>query len=637
MADAPAAPPWVFQQPALIVQEQITAMSDRADDALALSAATTKALGSIEIQTETTAPPTVDFPNPPGTQIARPDAPQIRNFGTVSDYVEPEFALPTDILTQLDTILASIPTVAQFVSPIGSIVIPSPPPPIDTSGKPDHPAFIDVPIPDDPGVPIVDMDALLAINLPTPLLLDFPDYVDSDATFEGTAVDTVLHWTEPTYTSVLADPLKTTINAMLNGDFAMPPVVLDMILSQAREEEDDVAQKAYEEAFETFASRGWGMIQGPLVEQINVAREQNQMAGLTRIRDVLTKSAQWEIDNLRSAVVQGVTYEGLLIGQFENVAKRVFDAGKARLDSDVAMYQQFVALFNARQAGRQVQVAIFNAKLGQINTRLEAWKAQLEEERLKGTLNENTARIFATRVEAAKNIVAIFSARIEGAKVKSEINKNIIDGYKADVEAYSATLQARKVVFDAYESQMKGVEAQGRIVEAYSRAFAATMEAQSALANVKVSAIRGKVEAMGFATQKFTAQSNGERDKVTSQATAIDAKARAFGADVQRYSAELGANTEETRLAITVAESRLRNNLAYYETRVREYDQSMSRMIEKGRIIVQALTATGQINSNLASGAMAAMHVQASLSGSGNAGTQWSTQSSYSENHNFEE
>jgi hypothetical protein len=637
--DPPPAPPWVFQQPADIVIEQIAAMSDRADASLALANATTVALGNVNIQTESTAVPQIEFPNIPSTSIKNPDKAQVLNLGTIDPYVDPSFDLPTDILAQLDRILASIPTVATFESPISNLFIPAPPPPIDTSGRPDRSAlqFVPVTVPNDPGVPVVSLGPLLDITLPVPLNITFPDFVDSDSTFQGTAVDTVLHWVEPTYTTVMGGPLKDTVVAMLGGSFAMPAAVMDAMFSQSRQQEDQTAQKSYEESFELFASSGWGMLTGPLIEQVNVAREQNQLAVNEKARDILQKSAQWEIDNLRAAVQSGVTYEGMLIQQFENTAKRVFDAGKARLEADTQMFGHYVSLFNARQAARQVQVAILNAKLGQINTRLEVWKATLAEEQLKGTLNENTARIYATTVEAAKNLVSIFSIRMEGAKVESEINKNIIDGYKADTESYASLMSARKTVYDAYESQMKGVEAEGHIVEAYARAFAATVEAQSALANVKVQVVRGKVESLGYATQKFVAQSTGERDKITSQATGIDAKARAFTADVQRYSAELSHNTEETRLGVTVAEARLRNNLAYYETRVREYDQSLNRLIERARIIVQALTATGQINAQLAAGAMAAMHVQASLSGHGQAGTSWSDSFSYNENHNFEE
>lgn len=635
--DPPATPPWVFQQPAGIVQSQIDLMNGRADAALTLASTSISQLEATNLGTDSSSVPDFQMPDIPGTSIARPTDPKVLNLGTVDAFVTPTFTVPTAILDQLESLIAGLPAPGSWVNPIPTLNVPQPPAPIDTSGQPVHPDLIDVPVPDTPAIPIAQMGALLQINLPAPFTFDEPEIGDAEASFTGTPVVTVLGWHEPTYTPQVLNQVVATVQAMLTGSFSMPAGVLDMLFDQGREAEDDTAQAAIDEAGIKWAARGFSMPPGMLVDEVRRAGETNQFQSNARIRDGISKSAQWEIDNLRAAMSTGTAIEQMLMTQFNNVAQRGFDALKARLDADVSMYQQYVALYNADISKQQLLVAFVNAKIAIINVRLDAWKTQLEEEQLKGTLNETTAKIFATQVEAYKGVIQMFQATVDAAKIRSDINKNILDGYKSDVEAFGQLLTARKVVFDAYEAEMRGVEAEGRVVEASARAFAATMEAQSALANVKVSAIRGEIEAMGYATQLYTAETNGERDKITAQATVIDANARAFSADVSRYSAELQGNTEEVRLAITLAEARLRNNIAYYETRIREYDQAMSRLIERGRVVVSAITAAGNMAAQLASGAMAAMHVQASLSGSGNASTSWGNNYSYSENHNFED
>ena len=634
--EPPAPPPWVYQQPASIVQSQIDAMSERADSSLAIANETIAELQTIDVGGEGAAPPAFAFPAPPGSVISRPEQPSLRDFGAIDSFQTPNFTLPNTILSQIDALIASLPNPGEWESPIGDLHIPAPPAPIDTSGLPTRPALTDVVLPPEPAYQIPQLDPLLAINIPAAPALEFPEFTDTSVVFQGTTVNTVLAWSEPTYHPLLQNELVTTIRAMLQGDFVMPAIVEAMLFDRERSREDQSALTATQQAFDTWAGRGFGMPPGMLVEQVNVIQQGNQLAANERARDILTKSADWEIANLRAAISDGIQYETVLIGQFNNVAQRTFDAARARLDADIQMFQAYVSLFNAQQQARQIEVAIVNARIQIVQAKLEAWKTYLQGEQIKGQLNETTSRIYSTKVDALSKIIDIWKTRMDGARILSEINKTRIDAFKSDIDAYAARLQAEKTRFDAYDSQMRGVESQARIVEASARAFAATMEANTAHANVKISAIRGKVEALGVATNQFIALTGAERDRISAQAAAVQARASAFSADCSRYSAEIGANTEEARLGVTIAESRLRNHLAFYDTRLREYDQMQNRTLDRARIVVQALSSAGTMSSQLAAGAMSAMHVQASLSGNGSASTSWSNSYNESKNTNIE-
>lgn len=630
-------PPWVYQQPASIVIDQIDKMSDRATSSLDLAQSVMNELSGITLDPESAAPPDVQFPTIPGSNIARPDKPSVMALGNVDPFDAPVFTEFQSLYDQLDAVVAGLTPPGDFEPSVDGIVIPAPPSPIDTSGLPVRPELTDPTIPDAPEFTIPTLDTLLALNLPTFVMPTFPVFEDMAVEFDGAEPNPVLTWVEPQYQSTMLNELTARIRACLAGGTGMTPEIEAALFDQARAREDTTALKRTQEATATWAGKGFMMPPGMLVEQVNAVQQENQLNANDRARDVLAKSAEWEQQNLREAVQQGIALETQLINQFENTAKRAFDAQRIRIESEIALYQAHVSLYNARQAARQVLVAVFQARMQEVTARLDAYKAQVDAELAKAQVNESIVRAYSARIEALKSIVSIFQARIEAAKVQSDMEANRVQMYKTDVEAYSASIDADKKRFDAYEAQVRGEAAKATIIESEARAFAATVEAQTSNGNVKIAAIRGKIDAITAAVGKFTAETGAERDKIGAQATAIQAKAQAFSADAQRYTAELGANTEETRLAITVAESRLRNQLAYYETRVREYDQSMNRLIERGRVIVSALAAAGNMAAQLSSGAMSAMHVQASLSGSGNASTGWSNSYSYSENHNFED
>jgi len=622
-------PFYPYDDAAALVKTQIDLLNERADSTLDVANAAITELSNIQLPDDAT-PPEYRLDGVNNPSIVRPTSPATNLFGEVGTLEEPDLDTFQDLFGQLD--MLAIP---DYTPPITTLDIPNPPSPIDTGGAPSRPVPNDVTVPDDinpaiPGAP----DELQINDIATPGI-NLPTFADIDVQFEGNEVNTVLSWAEPTYHSDTLDALRATILRWLAGGTGMTLEVEATLFDRARDKLDTTALQAEQNAFDTWASKGWAMPPGMLTEQVNVAQQQAAQGANDLAADILTKSAEWEQENMRQAVTQGIAEEGMLIQQFENVAKRIFDASKARLDADVQLFGQFVALYNAKQTGRQILVSIFDAKLKAALAPLDVMKAELEAEQLKGQINETRARVYATKMEAVKAIVSIFQARVEAAKAKSEVEKNKIDAFKADVEAFAAILTARKTAFDAYDSQMRGETAKGQIVEAYARAHAATVEGINGTNNAKINVVRARIEALGAGVNKYTAKLTAQRDIIGAQGEAVKARASSFSADVQRFSAEIGMNTELARLVQQLTELRLRNNLAFYEIKQKAYDAAMSRALQRTEIAEHGLAAAGGMAAQLAASTMAAGHVQASVSGSGSASSSGSVSTSF--NHNFDD
>lgn len=626
MAELPQPNFPVYDRPASIVEAQIDAMSERADAALGVANQAIAALSMVEFPPEMGAPNfslgNIDLPN-----IEDPAPPSTLAFGEIDDFNAPGFQTLDDLLAGL-TDLATIP---EFEPGVASINVPPTPAPIDTSGAPTRPTIAEITVPDDPYVEIPELEPFVELNIPTFTMPEFPVFEDVPVVFEGSAPSTVIQWAEPVYASEVLDDLKREIRRCLAGGTGMTAAVEAALFSRARSRETAVGLRRQQEAFDRAGARGFDMPPGAAFADQHAVQEEVALKELDLSREILAKSAEWEQENLRNAIVQGVALETVLINQHENLAKRVFDAAKTRLEGELRLFDSFVTLFNAKQSARTVAVEVFKAKTGEIQIRLDAYKAQLEGEATKGQINEVRARAYAARVDAMRNIVAVFEARVQAVKARSDVERAKIDLYRGDIDAYAARLNARKVEFEAFGEIVRAEAAKAGIVEANARAFAATVEAISSNNNVKIAAVRARADVILAAVQKFQALLQAERERIASQATAITARAQAFSADVGRYSAQLQRGTEEARLRVTLAEARLRNNLAFYEIRVREFDQLQSRLVEKTRVQVGAISAAGGMASNLAAGAFSAMHVQASLSGNGSA----STSSSYSRSDNY--
>lgn len=622
-----------FDRPATQVESQMSFMSGRADEAINVAYDVIAKLGDIKFEQEPPAPKAelepVEIVPPVG--VEKPNGGL--SFGEVHQPGEPsEFdawgklgVSEQDFGMDIDPFDPKSPTMKTINDPE----------PLDASGKPERGDFGDVVIPD--RVEVLDplMGDMVDISVPE---FDFPEiapFSDEAPTFEEARPNTNLVWSEPEYASELLDDTTSRVRAWLQGGTGLPAAVQQALFDKARSREVDTAKEATEAAFDTWAARGFSMPPGMLVEQVNVAQEKSRLAQNTLEREILIKSAEWEIENLRVAVERGIALETVLINKFSNSAQRIFEAAKYRVEADVSLFNAMVSLFNAKSSAYQVAATVFKVNVEAQLAKLEAYKAQIEGEKAKGQLNEQTVRVYEAKLKAIASRVDIYKAQMEGAKIESDVIRGKIEAYRSDVEAYAAKVGAEKTRFEAYEAQLKGEAAKANSLEAEANAYAATVRANEAKANLKVKYVEAKISAMGADVSNANSKIELEKARVSASAEAISSKARVYAADVSRYSEEIKASGMASESATKILEMRLRNNLAYFDAAIKEYDAKMGRLLEQSKLVVEGLRSAGQYTAALAQGAMSAIHLNASMSASGAASSSSSYQNSFQEIHNY--
>jgi hypothetical protein len=617
----------LYERPYNLVHDQIGQMSGRADDALHTAQDAIRDLLNIPSPIGNTTPPRFDIPNPqptapsgPKNDPKRPDYHPLTGIGIPN--LEDGQALIAGSLESADG-------VPVFTPPFTTLNIPNAPAPIDTSGLPESPLLAPIVLPDAPSLPSVDLGDLLAIRIPTFAGLNLPTFTDVAPVFTDLDPDKVLAWTEPVYVSTGLTDLKATIHRMFQGGTGLTPEIEQALFDRTRARVDIDGERKVQEASATWAGKGFEMPPGMLVEAVDAEREQNRLNAMATAREILVQAAQWEIENLRQAVTQGIALEGSLIAQFNNVAARGFEAAKYRVEADIAVYNAKVGLFRARMDAYQIGATVFEARIRGELAHLEAFKGEIEAQQAIGQVNEQTVRVYQARLAGLASLVDLYKARVGSAQVLADVGRTQIEGYRARVQAYGERIGADKTRFEAFTAQIAGETAKVGLIEASARAFAATVQGYEAKANIKVGNVKARVESMQAATARFIAQVEAEKARVGGDTEIVRSQAAEFTADVQKYVADLGDATEQKKLDITVTESRLRNNLAYYEIQVREYDQALTRLLEEMKVRVEALKTVASATAQISAGAFAAMHVSASMTGAANVSDQYSRQDQY--------
>ncbi len=608
-----------YDRPYTIVNSEINDMANRADRAIELARSIISQLAAFNVQISGGPPNlSLDFVDPAGQATIAPPDPT--RFGEIGDIRVPALT-PLDV-GGLDGIEIDP---GSFEAPY-ALQRPEAPPPIDLSGQPTRPDFGDVTIPAfDVDVSVPPLQGLDEIVVPA---FEFPTLPVFNATapeYDIAPPVTELQWSEPVYESEVLDDVKARVRAMLSGGTGLPPAIEAALFDRARARDDVASMKAEQDAVDAFAARGFDMPPGMLVKQLDAVREDNRLKAAANNREILIKATDVEIENLRFAVTQGIALEQLLINAFQNAAQRAFEAARFRVEADIRLHDSLVTAFNARQTAYQVEAQVYETRLRGELAKLDAYKAQLEGLKVRGELNQQKVAIFNALIEAMRGRIQAYVSRVEAAKAQTDVIRGRIDAYRADIQAYTERLNAQKVAFDAYESAVRAESALAQGNEAAARAFAATVQAQESAANVRIRVIQARIEALQAGVQRFTALLQAEQARVGAQRDVVQATAAAYGAEMQRYSAEIGRDTAGRQLEISRQEANLRAAISYYEINVRQYDAQLQRVIEVARLQQAGLDSAGRAAAQLAAGAMAAINVGASISGSASVSSNDST------------
>jgi len=507
--------------------------------------------------------------------------------------------------------------IPDFRSSINSLNIPGPPPWTAPGAAPERPTTGDVVLPDSPLLVMPQMPALVEINVPSFGGLTLPTFSASAPEFEATALPGILQWSEPTYHPEILDEVLGVIRTLWSGGSGIPPAVEQAMIERALSREDMIANREIDSVAEEFSLRGFTMPTGMQAARTDQMRQDLALKKLSLNRELTIKFAEWQIENIRFGVQQAIAAENVLVNIFLNSAQRIFEAAKFQIESQLNIYNAQVTLFNARMNGYQIEASVFDTLVKAELSKIEVFKAEIEAEVARGQINEQKVRTYTAQIQALQTEVEIYKARMQGAQVQSDVIRNQIEAYKADVQAYGERIQADKVRFDAYESQVKGEAAKAGIIDAEARAYAALVQGKSSAADIDVKRAELIIQKNRSLVEAYIADLDAEKVRIQSQSAVIQSGAQAYIADTQRFAAQAQAETTKAQVQVAAKEAELRTNVSFYQAQVQAYIGNMEQLIRQAGLVIDALKAAGQISSTLAAGAMAGVHVGATLTGSG--------------------
>ena len=340
------------------------------------------------------------------------------------------------------------------------------------------------------------------------------------------------------YASQLMDNLKATLNARIQGGSGIVPAVEQQIWDRARDRETQLALAREQEVMRGAEALGFPLPSGVLAGQLADARREylDKLSGLSR--DVAIKQAEMEQANLQNSIQSALQLESVLLEDTYKLELLAVEVAKSTADNAIAAHNAALEHFKALLAGYQAYASAYDTVVKAELSKVEVFRALLAAEETKANINKSLVDRYKAEIEGRMAAVEIYKARVGAAQTLVELERTRIQAGGEQVRAFVATVNAETAKADLYKAQVGAESAKVEAVGVLARAYGAKVGAQAERARAEVAKFQAQVAAKGL-------EWDGWKAKLSAATARVEAAARTSSVMVDGY--RMGASAAEAQ------------------------------------------------------------------------------------------
>lgn len=517
-------------------------------------------------------------------------APVEPNMDAYSDYVPP-----------------AAPAVPMPVAPVGVTPV------LDEIDAPDRPVYV-----------LPDVPTLLELDLPDAPVITIPAFDAIRPTFQyDVPEDGDLAYVETEYSSELLDEMRSVIGSMMQGNYGLPLTVEQALFDRARAREDRLSRKQVMEVAEDMSARNLVEPNGILAGRLREVRAENREKGHALNRDLAIERAKEALEGVKSAITQGMALEQVLIQQNESRNERALKVAMYVRDFSINRLNAQIGIANLQSQMYATDAQVWRQRIEGELSKLEAFKAQIDAQRLRGEINSDLIDQYKAQFDAIRALSDIYRSDVEAAKAKGDLNLQKLEAAKLVLQKYSTEVEGWSKLWDGYKSQVDAAQGRVRFAEALAGMFATRMQAYKIKGDVYAQEAQMKLANNGQLLSVFQAKLANAAQDLQGQMAALDAAVKQHEARTRLYQAEGDiAQAESAALdrAVSLKNEQERNRT---DVALRQADMGIQQMLKIGEIMVEQLKARAQALAQLLASSQSGVNLAASISGSGSASSAW--------------
>lgn len=440
-------------------------------------------------------------------------------FSTLPDVIVPDFTKDAPILTIPQTPDSTLP-IAPTAPSISDPVIPTAPEIV----FPDAPVItgLDLPIPPSIEIPVFDT------TLP-----DNSDILVPSNTFT---------FQEEAYQSAILDELQSKLLSDLeNGTYGIEPLDEQGLWDRAREREVESASGDMDELYIQTAARGFPLPPGDLNVALQHARQllANKVSSISR--DIALKRGDLFVEARQFTIEQAKGLEQILIGFHNSVMERALNAAKATLEAAIAIFGAQVARYNAQLDAYKSEAQVFEARVRAQLATVEVYRTTMEGKRIESEIQRDQVALYSAQLDAVNTIVSVYKTRLEAASVQASVERIRLDSFRALIDAYTSQVSAKVAEFNMYDAQIRGETTKMQAYQAEVQAYTSKVAGAKAKSDILIARLESEISQGEQRVREFQARVDGYRADLQGQTAQVQATLARYSGDVDLFRASATA------------------------------------------------------------------------------------------------
>jgi hypothetical protein len=569
-------------------------------------------------------PDRVPAPIPPG------DTPEVDI--TIPDVIEMvEFEGERPDLDPISRILFSPPLPLDFPSndatrPEYGLVPPSPV--TDTYPIPPEPPFV---IPPDPDLHEISIPEFIDITIEG-MTTQVPVFIGSVPNFIPLGPsDFDTRFDNETQSNVYAAVKNKLVGILVNGGTLLAPQVEADIWQRNLERDQQALRDTVDKVTGQWAKLGFSMPDGLLSGSIIAVNNEYMNKSLDRSREIAVKQAELEQVGTIKALELGVSWENMIFSTLVEYVRRRLEVAKYNSDLLVQVFKDRVTMYNISLEAFKADVEVYKAKIQAEIGRAEVYKSKVQGQLAIAQVNDAIVKSYTAKIDALGSLVNLFNSRVKAVATMYEAEKQKIDIFRGEVEGYSAKTDALTKRYlgeiEAYKADVQGVSAKQAAIASFSESemkfsvaqFDAEVRMNEADMKLFIAEVDAYIaEVKGRATQSEANNANADAQSKANVArfnaliTKYESVVNLYSAQVEAYKGSVQAFAAEQNSKDTNMESQARVAIASYEAAIKKAEAEARIKETAAQIRMEGMKGAAQSASNLAAGAMSAIHASVS-------------------------
>jgi hypothetical protein len=484
-----------------------------------------------------------------------------------------------------------------------------------------------------PDAPVTNLDftyPTVAVTLPDPpnlMTLDtvnfpaivIPPFNANVPAFSANAPGPFNYTPGALYTSQLLTDLENELDlAITTGKYTTLNEAVQQALWDAGREREYRQQAAALAELNRMEALGYAFPPGVYIDaRIKIQTETNYtIAGLSR--DIMTKQAELQLENISKAREEAVKLEYRLIQYANENAQRAFEAAKYATESGIALYNAAVQAYTSSLEAYKTQALVYDTQIKGLMAQVQITQAQIEYEKTKAEINTALVHQYEVEVQAAEAVLQIYKTQVEIIQTQAQVEKIKVEIYGEEIKAFVGRINAYTAEVEGYKAS---IEAQATI----EQAFKTSVDAYTAEVNANVSQINARVSVFQAQVQSYQAQLAGYDAAIKGMVGQAQAASMFNTATAEVFKAQVAAITSYNQVLTSQWEAVLNEQAQITQIAVSAAKANGDLYIAARGLSLDAAKVGAQVCAQLGAAALGAISWHNS--------SQWSSSESTSESY----